>query len=459
MSVRDYGAIGNDIHDDTLAFRNALNAIRNTGGTCFVPHGTYKISTAGIMGGNNIPALTDDMHLVGSDGLDPATNSPLAFLRLHGELTAVVITCDGDGWSIEKLGMDMMDFYSGLPGRNPVTVLARNPASSRWLIDKCWFINTGRFAVVIRGNHYQLSNCYIKNNLVPTFPNGLGPEGVLTTTWGTSPAIFYPSYGRYINNVIDGCSGYDSKGNNHLFYGNTCKNMSMAAGFFQSGTAANEQQNRDNTFIQNTAMFGQEGPDNIVMPHQPFAQARGFEIYTPYTLMIHNTAHDNCGGGFGLSCRSSIIAFNRSVNNGRDSGNPMHSNDRSGFIASGLGGAGQSFVNNSRSIYLENVATDTRAVGSKTQQYGLQVLGPPATVSCLAVIGNNFHGNRMAEGDYRNVQPNISTLKGRDMFSNILDEKQRDMIRTLLDSSEFNITDAEYITLNQLLTGSSMPRP
>src|SRR3954468_9511097 len=43
INVRDKGALGNGIHDDTAAFQAAINALPSTGGTVYVPAGTYLI--------------------------------------------------------------------------------------------------------------------------------------------------------------------------------------------------------------------------------------------------------------------------------------------------------------------------------------------------------------------------------------------------------------------------------
>ncbi len=43
INVRDKGAVGDGIHDDTAAFQAAINALPSTGGTVYVPAGTYLI--------------------------------------------------------------------------------------------------------------------------------------------------------------------------------------------------------------------------------------------------------------------------------------------------------------------------------------------------------------------------------------------------------------------------------
>jgi pectate lyase-like protein len=45
VSVKEFGAYGNGIHDDTAAIQNAINFIAPTGGTVFFPAGTYNVSS------------------------------------------------------------------------------------------------------------------------------------------------------------------------------------------------------------------------------------------------------------------------------------------------------------------------------------------------------------------------------------------------------------------------------
>jgi len=43
VDVRDYGAFGDGVHDDTAAIQRAINALPSTGGTVVVPAGTYMV--------------------------------------------------------------------------------------------------------------------------------------------------------------------------------------------------------------------------------------------------------------------------------------------------------------------------------------------------------------------------------------------------------------------------------
>jgi hypothetical protein len=62
-NVKDYGAVGNGVHDDTSAFQAAINALPSTGGTVVVPAGSYLIDAVRSV------KLRSLMHLK----LDPKT--------------------------------------------------------------------------------------------------------------------------------------------------------------------------------------------------------------------------------------------------------------------------------------------------------------------------------------------------------------------------------------------------
>jgi len=62
VDVRTYGAVGDGVHDDTSAIQAAINSLPSTGGTVYVPAGTYLVDAVRTV------KLRSNMHLQ----LDPA---------------------------------------------------------------------------------------------------------------------------------------------------------------------------------------------------------------------------------------------------------------------------------------------------------------------------------------------------------------------------------------------------
>ena len=443
----DFGAIGNDSHDDTLAFRAALNSIRPTGGNCLVPAGTYKISESGITGDNIHRAVSDNMHLVGE--VD-ASNNHLSILHVHGMALKTILTCGGDNWSIEKLTIQMSGIYEQvnnvfIPGAGPLQVLG---ASKGWTIDNCKILDTGHFASVLRGNNFNFINNVIMVHPY-TFGQGAHPlhEGIIFQPVGSD----WPSSSLIFNNVLTGV-GFNIGGDNLSFIRNTVHQPGSGAGFFSKG----EPFNHDCVFIGNNVSFGQEGTDDA--QNGAFFQVEGYEIWSSLAMVLQNTASDNCGAGFVIGGRNSVVAFNRAIDNGRNVGNPSHGH-RAGFSAHGLTPPNNPAISASNSIFIGNVATDTRPVGQKTQNYGFAGQQAARTMVGVAIIGNNFHGNELGEGDYQGLQPNVSSFVGRDLYANFLDPQQKDTLWSLLDKSKYTISDQNYVLLNQVLTGASLDLP
>ncbi len=66
VSVKDFGAIGDGVADDTTAIQNALNTLSATGGTLYFPQGTYLTNSINLLGYNNITL----------QGVNPSTEYP-----------------------------------------------------------------------------------------------------------------------------------------------------------------------------------------------------------------------------------------------------------------------------------------------------------------------------------------------------------------------------------------------
>ena len=89
VNVLDYGAVGDDVTDDTAAIQAAIDSLAGVGGTVYVPAGVYKISAAIVMTG------TKGISFVG-DGSESTSLK-------QGTNTVPVVQAGGNFINIEKL--------------------------------------------------------------------------------------------------------------------------------------------------------------------------------------------------------------------------------------------------------------------------------------------------------------------------------------------------------------------
>ncbi|HOK82594.1 MAG TPA: glycosyl hydrolase family 28-related protein [Clostridia bacterium] len=60
VNVKDYGAVGDGVHDDTAAIQRALDDCRGTGGTIIIPDGVYPVSSCLIIYSNQTLLLGEN---------------------------------------------------------------------------------------------------------------------------------------------------------------------------------------------------------------------------------------------------------------------------------------------------------------------------------------------------------------------------------------------------------------
>lgn len=85
VSVKDFGAVGNGVTDDTVAIQKAATAISVTGGTLVFPDGDYVISTHIDFTGNNVSAV-----LAHNAGILYSTTPDFVAFKLTGTRCSVV---------------------------------------------------------------------------------------------------------------------------------------------------------------------------------------------------------------------------------------------------------------------------------------------------------------------------------------------------------------------------------
>lgn len=156
LNVKDYGAIGDGVIDDSEAFLNAVAALPSGGGTVFIPQGNYVVnfSTYLATGQANITFMGcgQGSKITIANG----SNYPAVYFENCDNLTISDIQIDGN-----------MDNQTGL--WHASGILVQN--SNNVCIKRCTVLDTYSHAIALRGcTKSSISNCFVKNS-------GLGGEG------------------------------------------------------------------------------------------------------------------------------------------------------------------------------------------------------------------------------------------------------------------------------------------
>jgi hypothetical protein len=224
VSVKDFGAVGDGVADDTAAIQAALNAHRSV----FIPPGTYLISSmlqvftvdannwsmTGVRGKSVLKA-TGNNAILGPDSQFDADNTEIAGITFDSAVS-------GQGTGI----------FGGTSGGNPIYI-------SRWTIRECNF--SGRLAFGINGN---MLGCEINRSYFGIYP-------ALGTGFQAIKCVGGNGY-ENTTNVIRGCQ--------FAYCGGPSVNYIVE---FRQGSKVSFQ---DNVFEQNTATISMVWLDDITYP-------------------------------------------------------------------------------------------------------------------------------------------------------------------------------------------------
>lgn len=95
LNVKDFGAVGDGVTDDTAAIQVALNSSRKT---IYFPEGRYVVSELSHSG-TAVPALTsnEDGRIFYGPGVITATDQVREMLQVHGDANDISLNVDGNG--------------------------------------------------------------------------------------------------------------------------------------------------------------------------------------------------------------------------------------------------------------------------------------------------------------------------------------------------------------------------
>ena len=108
VNVKDFGALGDNSHDDLLPIRAAVTAVTATGGTVFFPTGIYKVSDEIVIAASHVTLAGSAMP-----SLDTTKGAWLKSTSTTKDIVRVGNGADIVGVSIEKLGFYGNDAGTG----------------------------------------------------------------------------------------------------------------------------------------------------------------------------------------------------------------------------------------------------------------------------------------------------------------------------------------------------------
>ena len=349
VNVKEYGAVGDGVTNDTAAFIKALAICAAGGGTCLVPEGTYLISPSGISTGGHKASVVSGVHLKGA-------GRGASILKIAGMPMDHFLSCEGENWSVENLTLDMGD-YTPPVGRAAIACKGNN-----WRVSNCRVLKIGRTGIAaFGGSHWSIEGNYVSR----TVPGATPPTCAILVT---ANAGVWSSNGRVINNVCEG-AGITFTGSDGMVARNRINRSGSGTGIFVQGSPSTHAAK----IIGNICSGGTSGYDGAQGGR--WWSVSGFETWAADSVICNNTAHDNDGGGFAIGGQSSIVIGNTAYNNGRV---------RPGYAGFNARINPTKGASASHSIFIGN-SSYNQDYGYKEQSSGL---------SDIKQIGNDYNRNK-----------------------------------------------------------------
>lgn len=271
ISVRDFGATGDGVTDDTLGISAALSAINGiTNSVLYFPKGNYKLTGTGPRLNRQIEVIMNrPFHIIGDDA------------------TIVCGTTAEYMWYIANKGHDVKIQGIKFNGNDKALACLRIEDSEGFTgiieIDRCSFLNTfnggdlgnqiGGGGLFISGSKYvNLTNSFIINH---TRANGVGTPG----TAGTVGVAIQRSGNAYPKNVnVSGCYFENvSSGWTFTDANQDCDCLSIF-GYLSSGI---------------TGMTFDESAATITNNHFRNCKGRSIKIQNDRSIISNNTFYRN----------------------------------------------------------------------------------------------------------------------------------------------------------------------
>ena len=340
VNVKDFGAVGDGVADDTAAIQAAIN--ESVGKTLVLQLGTYLINGSGLIIPSNITIKGYGATVKVST--TPTANLFEALSKQNIVLEGIVI--DANNYVVaSNIGMFAAQLCSNVN------------------IFNCRFINMDRFAVIFNGG----SNVTIENNYISKTTASINQnEAILVSSSAGEASNFKISGNRLVK------SGMDVSMVRSEISKNVISDWKFGAGI------TTEQDPLCNTLViaQNICYGGAAIDVNAF-------RCGGIENWAAYSVIEGNICFSNFGAGIDQGGLRSTIIGNVVYNNGLSGGG-------SGISAR----YGTASYNATGCVFSGNRCFDTSGAGG-TQDYGYEEQS--ALLADIVVSGNSFQQNKTGQ--------------------------------------------------------------
>jgi hypothetical protein len=333
VSVKDFGAVGDGVTDDTAAIQAAVNA--TTSKILFFPQGTYIITSSIVLKSNNyLLSERATIKVASTPTFDMFYAASKEFITIEG------LTIDGGNYTVaSNVSLIAMQLCTDI-------TIKRNYLKG---MDRFGLGLNGGSRFVIQDNRITKSTAASTQNQAINFSSSAG-----------TPTNIRIERNRLENSAInvscDRCRIAD----------NDISNWKFGAGITSEQSSSSAR-----LVITGNLIYGGTGTD--VNGYT----VGGIENWAPYSVISNNVIYSNAGAGIDQGGRYCVVNNNVIFNNGYDGISSRY---------------GSSTYNASGTVYSGNNAFDTSGAGG-AQNYGYAEQS--SNLNSITLSGNSFDDNSL----------------------------------------------------------------
>ena len=291
VNVKQYGAVGDGLTDDTNAIQQALECVKASGGTVYIPSGVYLINTPKFNTSDS--GIASALHIYSNTKLLLDQNAKL----LCGDSITHLLYTHNENNATGYTGCENITIEGGIFDKGNVEDVNCTPVNvshgNNILIENVRFINSKgvwHYLEINGSNNVKVINCKFiggANNEDLQIDAALSGSGTLGSADGTVCANI-EICGCYFNTSYHPAIGNHTEAEHHNIKIHDCifYNAGSLRGAISFDTGTTKVDVYNNTFYENTYALNLESEDTTTLFHDNRLE----DVTTPY---VNCTAYNN----------------------------------------------------------------------------------------------------------------------------------------------------------------------